>query len=157
MWVLNLIQGKKEETDYLEVKLYANEDAYEDDHELYVYDCHSENKIIERVDKTFEMPYSYSQEAEGEPTVIYELRVEEKSVEKMDTHFYNICAPGEDNLRGSVAMMMDNNPTLSKLKGDKYYDVEDSIIQLIREWEEKIWMHHEDKMQLIKLEEEEEE
>lgn len=50
--------------------------------------------------------------------------------------FWDECST--DSIRYDVAVFMDNNSILCKLKGDNYYLVEDAIVGFIEEHKEKI-------------------
>lgn len=43
--------------------------------------------------------------------------------------FWDECSNG--SIREIVALFIDSSPLLSKLKGEKYYQLEDSIVSLI--------------------------
>lgn len=49
----------------------------------------------------------------------------------VNNKFWNVCTHG--SLREKVAEFIDKSPLLSKLKGDKYYDLEDEIVDFIKQ------------------------
>lgn len=54
-----------------------------------------------------------------------------------NTNFWNKCENG--TIRNDVAEFIDNNPLLSKYTGDKYYQLEDAIVDFLSQESEKIY------------------
>lgn len=71
----------------------------------------------------------------------------------IDYEFWNKCANG--SIRNDVAEFIDNSPLLSHYSGDKYYELEDAIVEFIFHEAEKIYRerekeyHREDVMERI--------
>lgn len=45
---------------------------------------------------------------------------------------------GMSEIRSKVAMFMENNPTLTKLEGNAWYDMEDALVELVQECTEVV-------------------
>lgn len=56
---------------------------------------------------------------------------------KRDNDFWDTCSPG--TLRYEAAIFIDNLSSLSKLQGDKYFELEDALVTFSEQHKTDIW------------------